>query len=118
MKNFLYFFFISVILFGCTDNDDKTKYPECIKSGIEIFLANYPTPPNTGYRASVEKYSYKGGIIYVTDFSPGFPDGSSAVVNEKCEVICSLGGIAGNKFDCVDWNTAIFLETVWKDSRK
>jgi hypothetical protein len=118
MKNFLYTLIISVTLFGCTDNDDKIKYPECIKSGIETFLANYPTPPNTGYKASVAKYSYNGEIVYVTDFSPGFPDGSSAVVNEKCEVICGLGGIDGNNNDCIDWSKATFIETVWKDSRK
>lgn len=118
MKNFIYTLIISVTLFGCTDNDDKTKYPECIKSGIETFLANYPTPPNTGVKATVTKYSYNGEIVYVTDFSPGFPDGASAVVNEKCEVICALGGFDGSANDCINWDKATFIETVWTDPRK
>ncbi|WP_026714530.1 DUF6970 domain-containing protein [Flavobacterium daejeonense] len=120
MKKALYIIVILIMFSCCSKNDDETiknDYPECIKNQIETFLTNYPKPPDTGIRASVKKYSYKGQIVYVTDFSPGFPDGASAVINESCEAICQLGGFDGVQNDCVDFDKATFIKTVWIDKR-
>ncbi|WP_269221512.1 hypothetical protein [Flavobacterium sp. IMCC34518] len=120
MKNSLYILLFSFTLLGCSKNDTETiknNYPECIKNQIETFLKNYPKPPDTGTKASVVKYSYKGETVYLTNFNPGFPDGVSGVTNEKCEALCQLGGIDGAQNDCIDWDKATLIETVWTDPR-
>lgn len=117
MKKIISTLIFPFLFIGCSDNDSENKYPECIQNQIETFLKNYPTSPNSGTKASVKKYLYKGETVYLTDFTPGFPDGATGVTNEKCEAICQLGGIDGSASDCIDWDKAEFLETVWIDAR-
>ena len=119
MKNLIYISFLVFVVMGCSqNNEDKTaNYPECINTNITAFLKNYPTPPNTGTKASVKKYLYKEQKVYVLDFMPGFADGQASVINEKCESICTLGGIGSPLTDCIDWDKATFVEIVWIDPR-
>lgn len=116
MKKIIYVASFLLVLIGCNNPEEEANYPDCIKTQIDNFesVANYPvsTP-----RAHIDKYSYKGQIVYLINDQIGWADGAATVVNEKCESICLLGGIDGNQNDCVDWDKATFIETVWKDPR-
>lgn len=119
MKKIFYIPILLLLVTSCNENDDAT-YPTCIDSSIEQYYIIYPTPPITGIKASIKKYSYRGEIVYFVDFQPGFADGIQVVINENCEFICHFGGIAGTadpKHCGIDWQNATYIETVWIDPR-
>lgn len=105
---------VPFLLLSCSKDDDNTQhnYPDCLQSEVDRILDVEPQPN----RASIELYTYQDQDVYVVHSN--FPDDQASVYNAKCEVICSVGGFAGNENDtCEDWESAEHIETVWTDNR-
>lgn len=110
----LTFFLTTILLFGCKSDDDNTisAFPNCLKPEIDIILRTPPQSP----RASIELYMYQTENVYVVNTN--FPDDYTYIYNASCELICTVGGIAGNQNNtCVDWDKASYIETLWTDNR-
>jgi len=117
MKKLTFLIISSLLLLSCNNEDDKIQYPECVQSIITTYTKNNPIPSKEYGRAHVDKYYYKEKTVYLIDLYPNMPDNMSSVYSENCELLCGLGGIDGNLNDCINWNEAKFIETVWKDPR-
>ena len=116
MKKIIHLASILLILTACNNSEEEITFPECIRTliiGYEKNL-NYPI---SNPRSHIDKYNYKGQIVYLINDQIGWADGAATLVNEKCESICLLGGIDGNQNDCIDWDKATFIETIWTDPR-
>jgi hypothetical protein len=117
MKKLIYLISMLLLLIGCSKSDNETKktsYPECISSQIEGILKTPVQIP----RANVKKYTYLGKTVYAVNYV--MPDDkSTSIYDEDCKLICGMGAnIEGTPFDtCVEWNKAIYIETVWTDPR-
>ena len=114
MKNLILFLTTILILISCCDDDPiKESYPKCLELRIQQVLDSPPQTP----RASIEKYSYIGQIVYAFDSS--FPDDFIVVYDDSCIIICQFGGFDGSLNDtCPDFGeTAVLIETVWTDKR-
>lgn len=94
---------IAILIFAfanCQKNEVSIETPEC----IEQLILEFETDVNfceTG--KSVYRYTFQDQFVYV--FNPGDcgADMMSNVYDEECNLICSLGGIAGN-IQCNDEN--------------
>jgi len=63
---------------------------------------------------SIKEYKFQGAIVYLSDAGNCMPDSQAAVIDENCQYLGSLGGIAGNtKINGVEFSTAIYVRTVW-----
>lgn len=110
MKNLIY---IATLLFimGCSKNDLLT-YPKCLDAEITTLLQS----PVENPKATVKKYTYQGKTVYL--INSHFADGLDPVYNDNCQLICTQGGIAGNTNNsCINWDSAVYIETVWTDPR-
>ena len=92
----LYKITIILLLFfaGCQKNEMNIEEDSaCISQKIETFKAS-KIPCESG--KSVYRYIFQGEYVYV--FNPGNcgADMMSNVYGEECNLICGLGGIAGN----------------------
>ncbi len=93
MKTFALLILTS-LLFGCDFVEDvDAEHGDCIKARISAF--KHSTEACTD-GASIYSYQFQGGRVYV--FNPGncVADFFSDVYDEDCNLVCSLGGIAGN----------------------
>lgn len=89
------FLLIALLLFLVAPSCKKEEaLPACIEEKITALLME--DCPSV---SRVERYTFKGEIVYL--FSPKAcgNDFQSDIYNESCELICSLGGIAGIE-DC------------------
>jgi hypothetical protein len=111
--NYLKLLFIGLLVmsFNCEDDDDNVIFPECLQESIDVGLNQEPTNP----RATIDQYKFNGEEVYLINLQNGLEDGMSIVVDENCEEICAIGGIAG--LVCEGFDNAEFLRTVWKDPR-
>lgn len=90
MKNIkLLIVLLPLILLSC--KKDSTKQP-CINGDIEKFKAN----PTCNSGSSVKKYQFLDESVYVFESGNCGADLTSLVVDEECNHLGSLGGIAGN----------------------
>ena len=89
---------------------EQIAYPECLKAKIQMITNNPPANP----RATIKKFTYQNETVYKVETY--YPDGKSEIYNQKCELVCTDGGINGST-TCINWNSASFLETVWTDPR-
>lgn len=115
MKNILNTFIGLLLLVSCSSNDTSEKmYPDCLSSKVsEISQAPKQTP-----KATIEKYSYQNQTVYKVNYI--INDGSEyEVYNERCELVCAKGTtIDGTAYNsCIEWEKAVFIETVWTDPR-
>jgi hypothetical protein len=116
MKKFILILSVFLLLISCDDNDDKVVAVEdlgCLQSLVTDFIENSDSQTP---KANIEKYSYKGDEVFVVNFQ-NFPDGQSTIMSLNCETICMIGGIDGDENDCLDWDDAQFIETIWVDNR-
>ncbi|MBK9459172.1 MAG: hypothetical protein IPN94_06990 [Sphingobacteriales bacterium] len=113
MKNNLLICLVILLLsYSCNDSVEDNfpgAYPCCLQAELNNLLSKSPTIP----RAKLEKYYYKGQYTY--SLYPHDPDYFYYIWDEKCEIICIFGGIAGEK--CDGWEDAEFIEVVWEDTR-
>lgn len=111
--------YLSIILFitliNCSNNEDqsnKNNYSDCINAKIQEILQS----PIQNPKATVKKYTYLGQTVYL--INSNFADALDPVYNDKCELVCTQGGIGGNSNNsCVNWDSAVYIETVWTDPR-
>lgn len=116
MKNLISITCFLLVISACskTSDEENPVYSDCIKNKIDDFLKLPVNSPKT----YIKKYIYNGQTVYLVNTNN--PDGAATTVyNEKCEIVCATGGtIAGESFDtCINWDKAIFVETVWVDNR-
>ena len=112
--NLAFLYLITTFLLGCS-NDDNNSLPECIQGIIENIV--YQDEPQTP-RASIDKYIYNGETVYLFNRNTwnSFSDSVKWVINEGCDVSCHVGSHFED-FNCIDWESAQFIETVWTDPR-
>jgi len=94
MKLQVILFSIIFLSASCEKNHlSQEDESDCIKVKIELFKAS-KNPCATG--KSITRYQFQGNNVYV--FYPGNcgADMMSEVFDEECDLICGLGGIAGN----------------------
>ncbi len=65
--------------------------PTCITEKLEAFELDQGTCPG----ASVIKYEFQNKTVYVFSQGNCIADGAGSVVDENCNDVCLLGGIAG-----------------------
>jgi hypothetical protein len=113
MKTIKLLIFLPFLFLTSCEKIDK-EAPACIKDLIrnhknEMFLCE------TG--ASVSQYLFQGKNVYVFDPGTCGADMQSNVYSENCELLGSLGGIAGviiingDRFDL----GATFIKTIWTE---
>jgi hypothetical protein len=96
MKNHILILFLTTIVFSvtcCQKTELKEDTPECISQKINEYKHSTASC-ETG--KSVYRYNFQGTFVYV--FNPGDcgADMMSTVYDQECNVLCGLGGIAGN----------------------
>ena len=84
--------FAALFIVSCEDLNLPEGTPDCIEKRIKKF--DRKGGCSTG--ATVVKYNFQGGTIYV--FNPGNcgADFTAAVVDQDCNDLCTLGGFGGN----------------------
>jgi hypothetical protein len=84
--------------------------PDCIKDKIKDFSQS-----SLCNDASAAQYLFQGEYIYVLSEGSCGVDRCAQVYSENCELLGTLGGIAGNmRIDGVVFNeVAIFQKEVW-----
>ncbi|PLX09003.1 MAG: hypothetical protein C0596_04165 [Marinilabiliales bacterium] len=87
--------------------------PECIINKISDFEENYACKDG-----QVEKYTFQGEVVYV--FDHGIKCGAdltSEVVDEECNTLGYLGGIAGNQIINGEdfYENAVHIGNVWEN---
>jgi hypothetical protein len=119
MKKIVLIIYVISIFTACSntavESPTKPNYPTCLQTTIDAILKNDIEYPKDS-KPNIKKYSYKDQFVYLIDICPNCPDNQAAVINEKCESICRIGGIDG-KNTCLNWDKAVFVETVWTDPR-
>jgi hypothetical protein len=87
--------------------------PDCIEEEIASFKAEMNDICDSG--ASVIKYEFQEEIVYAFDQGICISDGTIEVLNEECELICTLGTIAGI-IECREesFENAIELKVLWE----
>ena len=88
-------FLVAIVLFfvSCAKNGPDDQKEGCIKQEIEVYKStNIPCASGK----SIYRYKFQDKFVYV--FNPGNcgADMMSTVYDSECNVICGLGGIAGN----------------------
>ncbi len=109
MKNSSFIFFLFFIFSSSCNKPEGV--PKCIEDNISEYKAN-------GCLKIVPEYRFQGELVYVFESSYELcqiADMTADVYNENCELICSLGGIAGF-VDCNGddfYDNAHFVRNVW-----
>jgi hypothetical protein len=107
MKNILIF---SIALFFLSCNDDGPRdIPLCIDQEIEVF-EEFACPGG-----DLTIWNFDGDEVYCFNQGNCLADGSAYIYDEQCNLICTLGGFAGNTLcQGLDWNSnATYLELVY-----
>ena len=113
MRKYLILFSFFLSLIACKNDDDGMEIPECLKVTVEAILDKPVQSP----KAKIEKWSYEGQEVYLVA-AQNFPDGETFIIDTDCQdTICTLGGLDGSDNDCPNWQNAVFIETIWIDSR-
>ena len=100
----------SLALMSCSDIDPDA--PDCIKHSIRGFRST--TACDEG--ANVKEYLFQNQLVYVFDPGTCGADMTSEVMDEGCETLGYLGGIAGNTIIKGDsFSGADYQRTIWKN---
>lgn len=75
---------------SCKKDEIPETLPQCVQDKISDFIEN-----NVCSEGDVTSYDFQGGKVYVLNFDLCIADGGSQVIDEDCNEICFLGGIAG-----------------------
>jgi hypothetical protein len=88
-----------------------TNTPACIVAKIETFKDEC-----CASSATVKKYRFQGGNVYVFDQGNCGADFTSEVIDENCNILGYLGGFIGNtKIKNEEFSHAIMLKEVWNN---
>ncbi len=93
---------------SCDDNSFPDDLPSCLEEQVkQVMLSSHS-------ETKLELYLYKGENVYMVNEKAVYPDKLTRVLNEKCEVVCEFGGIAGLN-TCPDFSeNAEFVRVVWE----
>lgn len=108
-KHFIRSLFFYIALFGCNNEEIDTTIPRCISNLINEF-------ENTALcdDSKVDQYLFQNQIVYVFDHGSCGADMQVAVVDNNCNTIGALGGIAGNlEINNESFTNAVFIKTVY-----
>ncbi len=95
---------------GCTKNEQSTGTPECLSDKIQAFQTEC-----CDQGANVKKYQFQGAPAYLFDPGTCGADMTSEVIDENCNVLGYLGGIAGNTtINGSNFETAQLQATIWQ----
>ncbi len=95
---------------SCSDDNDKSSYPNCLNTIIEDIMEGEVQNP----KSTIDKYVYQGETVYV--INKYYPDYPTEIFDKNCEMICSMGGF-GSLNNCDNWEQAQFVENIWTDPR-
>ena len=105
---------LSILMLFSSCEKIEDDVPRCLRDEIRSF-SNNSIICDEG--ATVEEFLFQGELVYV--FNPGNcgADMGADVLNESCDNIGFLGGIAGNMIinGVVFHQEAVFQRTVWED---
>lgn len=106
-------FGLITVLISCNKLE---REPTCIQEKVELFKT-FQTEECKD-KGKVKKYRFQGEIVYVFEHEEcNAADLVSAIVNQNCEVIGWLGGVAGNQtINGESFDKAIYLKTIWKEN--
>lgn len=107
---------IAVILLcvatACNKDDVADNTPACISNEIKSHDRNWAV-------GRVDEYSFQGKIVYA--FEPDgniIADGSTAIWEDNCHVLCSVGGFGGPDLLLCNgvkfYEQATYRRTIWK----
>lgn len=85
------FCFIGIL--GCENLDLKEDVPECVEKKIKEFKDSDLTCDSG---ANVIRYDFQGMQVYLFDPGNCGADMQAPIYDEQCNIICGLGGFAGN----------------------
>ena len=107
----------AVSLGSCCKNDDHqpddTTGTPCLDSKVSQFKQD-DNLCNTG--ATVKKYLFQNQFVYVFDLGPCGADFFSEVIDDQCNFLGNLGGIAGNTtINGASFSSAQYISTVWSN---
>lgn len=114
--NFAFLFLITLFFSGCSNDDNNSSLPECLQEMIEIIVYQEDEPQTP--RASIDKYIYNGETVYLFNRNTWdfMSDSVKWVIDEECNSLCHVGSHFED-FNCIDWESAQFIETIWTDPR-
>lgn len=98
----------SLSFISCSD-DNGNDLPDCINDIRQDFRQD--ACPGTG---DLTMWRLQGQDVYCFNIGTCVSEGTADIYDANCNLICTLGGIAGNGV-CggVDWNAnAEFIETI------
>lgn len=107
------FLVLFIVLSGCSKLDLEIRVPGCIRDEIKNFKNSGVACDSS---AEVDRYDFQGAKVYV--FEPGNcgADLPVSIYDEKCNLVCTLGGFTGttkcNGIDFYDHATNKVI--VWK----
>ncbi|MBC8045418.1 MAG: hypothetical protein H7Y00_01340 [Fimbriimonadaceae bacterium] len=101
--------FISFVVFAITIIS-CSKDPDCIQNKIEDFKT-----ATVCESAKIHKYKYEGNYYYAFNEEVCCCDMQSFWYDEKCNLVCTTGGIAPGINECdIPVDSLEFIETVWE----
>lgn len=102
---------VSLLAFSSCEKIDK-DCPDCIRELTREFAKR----PICDSGAAVGQLLFQGEYVYVFYQGSCGADMASSVINQNCESLGNLGGIAGNtKINGVEFSeNAVFQKFIWK----
>ena len=111
MKKVLVLFIIGLVALTACEKEDY-GLGECLDQKITDFKNDVNT---CSEGADVKEYEFLGKKVYV--FNPGIcgADFFSEVIDEDCNSLGNLGGIAGNSvISGTDFSEAVYKRVIWR----
>ena len=109
---YLFLLVCSGFLFVSCNKDIAANTPKCIRSEINWHSKNWET-------GSVDEYFFQNRLVYAfaTD-GKIIADGSTAIKDENCNQICTVGGFGGPAVNQCNgenfFQNAVFKRNIWK----
>jgi len=108
IKEIFIFILAALLIFVSCKKDSKT--PACIDTKVNEFKNIISC--NIG--SNVKQYEFQAKMVYVFDPGTCGADMTSEVLDENCNTLGFLGGIAGNtKINGEDFGNAKYKSTIW-----
>ena len=100
-----------MIFFVSCKKDIASNIPDCIRREIKSHGKNWEI-------CGVDEYLFQNKLVYA--FSPDgeiIADGSTAIIDENCSQICSVGGFGGPQVNLCNsenfFQSAVLKRNIW-----
>lgn len=112
-KSYLLIIATLFIMMACQKDDFGLS--DCLNEKIAEFKNGDYACADVDDGANVKEYEFQGETVYVFDPGTCGADMFSAVIDEDCNTLGNLGGIAGiTEINGVSFSEAVFIEIVWE----